>query len=81
MDVNIHAVYNAEGVWIHPIRVLIFQTLKVIAHRVQHFYMLFSVFFPYSSFFPMKMHATDAKTQIRIFLYWTKVSEAVCKRD
>ncbi len=59
MDVNIHAVYNAEGVWIHPIRVLIFQTLKVIAHRVQNCYMLFSVFFR----IPHSFHATDAKTQ------------------
>ncbi len=55
MDVNIHA----EGVWIHPIRVLIFQTLKVIAHRVQNLYMLFSFFFR----IPHSFHATDAKMQ------------------
>ncbi len=46
--------------------------------------MCFSVF-SYSSSFPIKMHATDAKTQ-KIepdpnFFWRTKVSEAVCKRD
>ncbi len=44
----------------------------------------FSVF-SYSPSFPIKMHATDAKTQKiepdPIFFWRTKVSEAVCKRD
>ncbi len=59
-------------------------TLKAIAHWVRNVRMRFSVF-SYSSSFPIKMHATDAKTQ-KIEpdpnLFWrTKVSEAVCKRD
>ncbi len=58
--------------------------LKAIAHWVRNFRMRFSVF-SYSSSFPIKMNATDAKTQ-KIepdpnFLWRTKVSEAVCKRD
>ncbi len=57
-------------------------TLKIIAHWVQNFHIRF---FPYSPSFPIKMHATDAKTQkIKpdlIFFWRTKVSEAVCKRD
>ncbi len=57
---------------------------KAIAHRVWNFRMRFSVFFVFPSF-PIKMHATDAKTQ-KIepdpnFFWRTKVSEAVCKRD
>ncbi len=39
-----------------------FSSVKVIAHWVRNFHMRFSVF-PYSSSFPIKMHATDAKTQ------------------
>ncbi len=36
----------------------------------------------FSSSFPIKMHATDSKTQKRrIFLWQTKVSEAESKRD
>ncbi len=55
-------------------------TLKVIAHWVQHF------FFLYSSSFPNKMLATDAKTQKIepdpiFFFITTKASEAVCKCD
>ncbi len=42
-------------------------------------------FLPYSSTFPIKIHATDAKTQKiepdPIFLWWTKISGAVCKPD
>ncbi len=58
--------------------------LKAIAHWVWNFRMRFSVF-SYSSSFPIKTHATDAKTQ-KIepdpnFFWRTKVSEAVCKCD
>ncbi len=46
---------------------------------------IFACVFPYSSSFPIKMHATDAKTQKiepdLIFFWRIKVSEAVCKRD
>ncbi len=53
-------------------------------HTVWNFRMRFSIF-SYSPSFPIKMHATDAKTQ-KIepdpkFFWRTKVSEAVCKRD
>ncbi len=45
-------------------------SVKAIAHRVRNFHMHFSVF-SYSSSFPIKMHATDAKCRksnlIRIF--------------
>ncbi len=37
-------------------------TLKVIAHRVRNLRVRFSVFL-YSSSFPIKMHATNAKMQ------------------
>ncbi len=47
-----------------------------------------TLFFPGSSSFPIKMLATDVKTQnilpdpnLFIFLSWMKVSEAECKRD
>ncbi len=36
--------------------------LKVLAHRVRNFRMRFFIFFSYSSSFPIKMLATDAKT-------------------
>ncbi len=60
-----------------------YRVLKAIAHRVRNFRMHFSVF-SYSPSFPIKMHATDAKTQ-KIepdpnFFWRTKVSEAVSKR-
>ncbi len=39
-----------------------FNGVKAIAHRVRNFRMRFSVF-SYSSSFPIKIHATDEKTQ------------------
>ncbi len=46
---------------------------------------IFACIFPFFFSFPIKMHATDAKTQKiepdRNFFWRTKVSEAVCKRD
>ncbi len=58
--------------------------VKAIAYWIRNFRMRFSVF-SYSSSFPIKMHAMDAKTQ-KIepdpnFFWRTKVSEAVCKCD
>ncbi len=46
---------------------------------------IFACVFSYSSSFPIKMHATNAKTQ-KIepdpkFFWRMKVSEAVCKRE
>ncbi len=67
--------YN-QAHWWYPF------TVKAIAHWVQNCHFRF---FSYSSFFPIKMKATDAKTQ-KIehdpnALWRTKVSAAVCKRD
>ncbi len=44
------------------LHMLLYIWVKVIAHWVRHFRVRFSIF-PYSSSFPIKMHATDAKTQ------------------
>ncbi len=53
-------------------------------HTESEIIMCFSVF-SYCPSFPIKMHATDAKTQKiepdPIFFWRTEVSEAVCKRD
>ncbi len=75
--------YEWEKIWIKTSR-LLSKTVKAIAHWVRNLRMCFSVF-SYSPPFPIKMHATDAKTQ-KIepdlnFFRWTKVSEAVCRRD
>ncbi len=63
---------------------LLTTVLKDIAHWVRNFRMRISVF-SYSSSFPIKMNATDAKTQKiepdLIFLWQTKVLDVVCKRD
>ncbi len=57
----------------------------VCARWVWNFHMRFFFLNSYSSSFPIKMLATDEKTQKiepgPIFLWQTKVSEAVCKRD
>ncbi len=56
--------------------------VKAIAHDESE---IFACVFSYSPSFPIKMHATDAKTQKikpdKNFFWRTKVSEAVCKRD
>ncbi len=51
-----------------------------------HFILFFGGVFSYSSSFPIKMHATDAKTQKikpdpNFFYEGRKVSEAVCKLE